>query len=188
MNNAALVVGGGIAGMTAALALAEQGFPVHLVEKTERAGRHGPAASPHARRPGRAGVSWPRRIERVDEPSRRSPSICNAACRQGRTGTSASFTSDASSTERRRPTRGQARGGRRGHRRHGAEAADVTATARAREVLTQLELSDRLGRGEICAARAGHGRHDPVRRAAERRAALLQPRLLHHGGEECAGT
>jgi heterodisulfide reductase subunit A len=33
VNNAALVIGGGIAGMTAALALAEQGFPVHLVEK-----------------------------------------------------------------------------------------------------------------------------------------------------------
>ena len=30
----ALVVGGGAAGMTAALSLAEQGFPVHLVEKT----------------------------------------------------------------------------------------------------------------------------------------------------------
>ena len=29
----ALVVGGGAAGITAALALAEQGFPVHLVEK-----------------------------------------------------------------------------------------------------------------------------------------------------------
>ena len=38
MNNAALVVGGGIAGMTAALALAEQGFPVHLVEKTGELG------------------------------------------------------------------------------------------------------------------------------------------------------
>ena len=35
VNNAALVVGGGIAGMTAALALAEQGFPVHLVEKSD---------------------------------------------------------------------------------------------------------------------------------------------------------
>ena len=38
VNNAALVVGGGIAGMTAALALADQGFPVHLVEKTSRLG------------------------------------------------------------------------------------------------------------------------------------------------------
>ncbi len=38
VNNAALVVGGGIAGMTAALALADQGFPVHLVEKSDRLG------------------------------------------------------------------------------------------------------------------------------------------------------
>ncbi len=33
VESAALIVGGGIAGMTAALALADQGFPVHLVEK-----------------------------------------------------------------------------------------------------------------------------------------------------------
>jgi heterodisulfide reductase subunit A len=38
VDNAALVAGGGIAGMTAALALAEQGFPVHLVEKSDRLG------------------------------------------------------------------------------------------------------------------------------------------------------
>ncbi len=38
VNNAALVVGGGIAGITAALALADQGFPVHLVEKTGELG------------------------------------------------------------------------------------------------------------------------------------------------------
>jgi len=34
----ALVIGGGIAGMTAALALADQGFPVRLVEKSNRLG------------------------------------------------------------------------------------------------------------------------------------------------------
>jgi heterodisulfide reductase subunit A-like polyferredoxin len=33
VQHAALVVGGGVAGMTAALSLAEQGFPVHLVEQ-----------------------------------------------------------------------------------------------------------------------------------------------------------
>jgi heterodisulfide reductase subunit A-like polyferredoxin len=33
VQNAALVVGGGVAGMTAALSLADQGFPVHLVER-----------------------------------------------------------------------------------------------------------------------------------------------------------
>ena len=34
----ALVVGGGIAGMAAALSLARQGYPVHLVEKSDRLG------------------------------------------------------------------------------------------------------------------------------------------------------
>ncbi len=34
----ALVVGGGVAGMVAALTLADQGFPVHVVERTDRLG------------------------------------------------------------------------------------------------------------------------------------------------------
>lgn len=35
VQKAVLVIGGGVAGMTAALTLADQGFPVHLVERTE---------------------------------------------------------------------------------------------------------------------------------------------------------
>jgi len=38
VNNAALIIGGGAAGMTAALTLAEQGFPVHLVEQESELG------------------------------------------------------------------------------------------------------------------------------------------------------
>ena len=38
VNNAALIIGGGAAGMTAALTLAQQGFPVHLVERTDKLG------------------------------------------------------------------------------------------------------------------------------------------------------
>ncbi len=38
VNNAALIIGGGAAGMTAALTLAGQGFPVHLVERSDRLG------------------------------------------------------------------------------------------------------------------------------------------------------
>jgi len=38
VQHAALVVGGGVAGMTAALSLAEQGFPVHLVEQEAELG------------------------------------------------------------------------------------------------------------------------------------------------------
>jgi hypothetical protein len=38
VQKAVLVVGGGVAGMTAALTLADQGFPVHLVEREKRLG------------------------------------------------------------------------------------------------------------------------------------------------------
>ena len=38
VNNEALVIGGGMAGMTAALNLADQGFKVHLVEKEQQLG------------------------------------------------------------------------------------------------------------------------------------------------------
>ncbi|RLB40140.1 MAG: heterodisulfide reductase [Deltaproteobacteria bacterium] len=38
MHKSALVVGGGVAGMTAALGLAEQGFPVHLIERNGNLG------------------------------------------------------------------------------------------------------------------------------------------------------
>ena len=38
VNPSALVIGGGVAGMTAAMALARQGYPVHLVEKSDHLG------------------------------------------------------------------------------------------------------------------------------------------------------
>jgi len=38
VNRKALVIGGGVAGMTAALALADQGYEVHLVERKDRLG------------------------------------------------------------------------------------------------------------------------------------------------------
>ncbi|MEW6387138.1 MAG: FAD-dependent oxidoreductase, partial [Thermodesulfobacteriota bacterium] len=38
VNSKALVIGGGVAGMTAALALADQGYPVHLAERKDRLG------------------------------------------------------------------------------------------------------------------------------------------------------
>jgi heterodisulfide reductase subunit A-like polyferredoxin len=38
VKHTALIVGGGVAGMTAALSLAEQGFPVHLIEKEAELG------------------------------------------------------------------------------------------------------------------------------------------------------
>ena len=46
----AVVIGGGIAGMTAAFTLADQGFQCFLIEKNERAGRPAPQAALHPRR------------------------------------------------------------------------------------------------------------------------------------------
>ena len=40
VNHAALVIGGGVAGLTASLDLAAQGFPVHVVERTGELGGH----------------------------------------------------------------------------------------------------------------------------------------------------
>ena len=40
VDQSALVVGGGLSGMTAALSLAEQGFKVHLAEQTNTLGGH----------------------------------------------------------------------------------------------------------------------------------------------------
>jgi heterodisulfide reductase subunit A len=41
ITHSGLVIGGGIAGMTAALSLAHQGYPVHLVEKSDTLGGNG---------------------------------------------------------------------------------------------------------------------------------------------------
>ena len=40
INNEGLILGGGLAGMTSALSLADQGFNVHLVEKSDHLGGH----------------------------------------------------------------------------------------------------------------------------------------------------
>lgn len=40
VEHQALVIGGGLAGMTAALSIAQQGFPVYLVERTDQLGGH----------------------------------------------------------------------------------------------------------------------------------------------------
>jgi heterodisulfide reductase subunit A len=40
LNHVSLVIGGGVAGMTAALALADAGYPVHLVEREAELGGH----------------------------------------------------------------------------------------------------------------------------------------------------
>ena len=143
MNNAALVVGGGMAGMTAAVALAEQGFPVHLVEKTDQLGgtarRSTPRSTARTCRP-----CWPTpsaassRIPRITV--HRSAQVAKV---EGHVG---NFTSQNRHAERHAEVK------------HGVVILATGATeqkpqsfgyGQSPRVLTQLELSDRLGRGEL---------------------------------------
>lgn len=143
VSNGALVVGGGIAGMTAALALAEQGFPVNLVEKSARLG--GTVREIHQtieRDDVQAFLD--RTIERVETSGRITVHLSASVSKVD--GNVGGFTSRISAN------------GQTGEIKHGVVVVATGATeqkprtfgyGQSRRVLTQLELSDRLGRGDI---------------------------------------
>ena len=143
VNNAALVIGGGVAGMTAALALAEQGFPVHLVEKSGELG--GTARQLHRTLDGQDVQAF---LAETMQQVTSHPKITvhlgsHAAKVEGHIGNFRStVVGEAGSREIQ----------------HGAIIVATGATeekpktygyGRSPQVLTQLELCDRLGRGEI---------------------------------------
>ena len=143
VQSAALVVGGGIAGMTAALALADQGFPVHLVEKTAELG--GTIRQIHHTLDGQDVQAF--LAQTIDRVSRHSRIYVYLDARvlkvEGHVG---SFTSSIG-TERGAVSV-----------KHGVVVVATGATEEKPEtyhyghsprILTQLELSDRLGRGDL---------------------------------------
>ena len=140
---AALIVGGGIAGMTAALALADQGFPVHLVEKDAVLG--GTVRRIHKTLDGDDVQAFLHQmIERVDV----NPKVAvhlNASTTKidGHIG---AFTSTIKSSQGTREVK------------HGVTVVATGATehkpssfgyGKSDRILTQLELSDRIGRGDL---------------------------------------
>jgi len=143
VNNAALVVGGGIAGMTVALALADQGFPVHLVEKEERLG--GTIRSIHSTLDGHDVQAFlAETIERVKDCPRITVHLDSAVSKvDGHIG---DFSSTITS------------GDRTSRVEHGVVVVATGATeqkptsfgyGQSERVITQLELSDSLGRGDV---------------------------------------
>jgi len=143
VKDAALIVGGGIAGITAALALADQGFPVHLVEKQDRLG--GTARQIHQtldRDDVQAFLA--ESIQRVSSHPRVTVHLgAYVAKVDGHIG---NFTSSIVSN------------GTTGEIEHGVVVVATGATeqkptsfgyGQSEKVLTQLELSDRIGRGEV---------------------------------------
>ncbi len=126
VNHAALVVGGGIAGMTAALALAEQGFPVHLVEKSDRLG--GTACQIHRTLDGHdVQALLAETIQRTKTHPRITVHLESRVAKVGgHVGEFSSQIANGSSDQRDPPRRG-----RGGDRRHGAEARHASTMARA---------------------------------------------------------
>ncbi len=143
VNNAALIIGGGVAGMTAALTLADQGFPVHLVEKDAQLG--GTARQLHHTLDGRDIQAFlADTIYRVTNHPRITVYLRSHACKvEGHIGNFRStLISESGSAEIQ----------------HGAVVVATGATEEKphsfgygtnSRVITQLELTDRLGRGEI---------------------------------------
>lgn len=143
INSAALVVGGGIAGMTAALALADQGFPVHLVEREGTLG--GTVKQIHRTLDGgdlsaflsetiervsanpRVTVHMESRVSKVDGHVGRFSSVI-ASSRESREIEHGVIVVATGAAERKPVTFGYGQDDR---------------------VLTQLELSDRLGRDDL---------------------------------------
>jgi len=168
VNQAALVVGGGIAGMTAALAMAEQGFPVHLVEKDQQLG--GTARQIHRTLDGLDVQKFlADTIDRVNNHPRISVHMGARVSRVG--GHVGEFTSQITAAGkgdsphlckapegpfRQMGTVPFSEGPREVH--HGVVVVATGATeqkpatfayGKSDRVLTQLELSDRLGRDQV---------------------------------------
>ncbi|MGW8256884.1 MAG: CoB--CoM heterodisulfide reductase iron-sulfur subunit A family protein, partial [Thermoguttaceae bacterium] len=143
INNAALIVGGGVAGMSAALALADQGFPVHLLEKDSQLG--GTARQLHHTLDGRDIHTFlEETIRRVtNHPRITVYTRSHAAKVEGHLGNFRSTVAgDSGSVEIQ----------------HGVIIVATGATEKkpqsfgygqSSKVLTQLELTDLLGRSEI---------------------------------------
>jgi heterodisulfide reductase subunit A len=143
VHKAALVVGGGIAGMTASLALADQGFPVHLVEESGVLG--GTARRIHRTLDGADVQAFlGKTVERITSHPQVSIYLNSRASEvEGHIG---AFSTKITSAGESRKIK------------HGVVVVATGAVehtpqsygyGRSEKVLTQLELSERLGRGEI---------------------------------------
>ena len=124
----ALVLGGGLAGMTAALGIADQGFPVHLVEKEAGAGRPAARRPQHARRGRRRRRTCGELVAKVQAHPRINVYLnATPASITGHVGNFKSVLERGGHGEARQPRRGDRR-----HRRPGAAPPSSTCTARTR--------------------------------------------------------
>ena len=172
-----LIIGGGLAGITAALSLADQGFASIIVEKEAELGGNYRKLSYTLE-----GLDTKKHLAELLERVERTPS---SACSPGRR--SRRSRGSSATTRPRSPPRGA---------RSTVEHGVVIVATGAYELETNEYLRappsghDAAGAGEADRreGRQGRGgeerRHDPVRRLPDRRAALVQPLLLLRGDQE----
>ena len=180
ITRAALVLGGGLAGMTAALSVADQGFDVHLVEKEAELG--GNLRSIHYT------------LERADIQEFAADLISRVEAHPRITTYMSSQVVEVSGHVGNFKSQIEGPGGAKTVR-HGVTIIATGGVERPTEqhlhgrherVVTQRELEGQLASGGLPAGpgRMPDDRDDSVRRLADRGEPLLQPRLLLGGGEE----
>ena len=174
LSKSALVVGGGVAGLNAALNLADSGYPVDLVEKTDALGGNAHLLS-HTWKGEPIAPYLKELIQKVEN----HPLITlhlNSKVVQAR-----GFVGNFVSTIREAGGQGPADRARRGgfgHRRQGAEAGRIyvrPAPGRGHRPGIRRRTKGRPGFAE----KAGHGGLYPMRGLPHTRASLLLPALLH---------
>ena len=184
VDRKALVIGGGLAGMTAALSIARQGYAVYLVEREAELGgnlRHILI--------GEEGSHPQELLSQTIAAVEGEPRI------QVLTGSQVTGISGyPGHYAQHRPRTGwaelgvPARGDPGSHRCADRSRQHEYLYGQHERVLTQRELETRLAGTRFCRqpGRADTG-HDPVRRLARGRPPLLLAGLLHRGAQECAG-
>jgi hypothetical protein len=173
VNHSVLIIGGGLAGITAALSLADQGFPSIIVEKEAELGGNYRKLSYTLE-----GLDTKRHLAELLEKVEKNPLI--------RVFTGAEIKKIEGfigNTRRRLPQR----------ERETWNGVVIVATG-AYELETTIppgpseKITQRAGEPDRREGRRGPGgeerRHDPVRRLPDRRAALVQPLLLLGSDQE----
>ena len=175
LTHAALVIGGGVAGMTAALALGDEGLEVHLVERSPELGGHVLELDNTIQRQRPRGL--PRASSSsasIDNPNVRIHLEAELADFHGFIGNFSSVIARPTVSARRSSTAWSSWPPARARSR-----PELYGLGASPKVVTQHGPRAHAGRGRRPRARRGQvGRHDPLRRLARREQALLLAHLL----------
>ena len=181
VNKKALVVGGGLAGMTAALKLARQNFEVYLVEKESELGgnlRHITSTLD--------GMDVQEFLRNLAEQVNSHPlvHVLTETIVTGHSGFKGNFETEPPSRTVNGGAKAEAWSGRHSYGRRGMETEGAVRVRRGPARHDPDGAGSAPRRKDVAACK--EGRHDPVRRVAERGAALLQPGLLLQRDKACA--